>query len=202
MAENETPPPDPSGPEPLGAAEWTQGRAELRKVFANRAKLLARRPRTAAAVVGEDHLVFRLDDVQLSVPVLSVRKILAPHMVTQIPCVPAHLSRVIQVGGKIVSLLDMRPLLGRTSGSSPGATGKVVLIEDGGKRLGIMATSIERIRPVDPKRLGPVNGRAEALNAFLAGITGDMVLVVDPSRAIRTLRFDSSPTTSKPTEGT
>ncbi len=171
------------------AFDWSRTDEDLALTFRERARLLATPPDEGDDAVGIRHLVFALEGVRLAVALSSVESITAATRVGTIPRVPEHLSRVVQIGGRVVSLVDLRPLLGMSPGDGSKDPNRIVFVRAGRSLMGLMASELEGIVLIDTDDLSQATSHMSDAAGLLSGIAADMTLVLDVLRMTSELRF-------------
>lgn len=66
----------------------------------------------ASKQAGHKYLIFRIDQQQLGIPVLSVREIIGLQDITRVPQAPPFVRGVINLRGKVIPVVDLRQKLG------------------------------------------------------------------------------------------
>jgi len=91
--------------------EWQQDPL-VRTVLEDRARRLARLEADAQELVGEELLTFRLGEGGYSLPTRAVREIAPLRSYTPLPAMPEAVVGLTNLRGRLLALLDLRPLLG------------------------------------------------------------------------------------------
>ncbi|HUK63652.1 MAG TPA: chemotaxis protein CheW [Dongiaceae bacterium] len=78
-------------------------------------------------------MVFRLGDRSYGIDLGAVREILRPRPATRLPGAPAAVLGLVNVRGRIVTVVDLATTLGLRASPAPGA---VMLVEHGPKLVG------------------------------------------------------------------
>jgi purine-binding chemotaxis protein CheW len=122
------------------------------------------------------HVVFRIEKDRFALPLGAVREVvLPPEGFTQVPRTPPAVRGVMNLRGRVVTVVDLRTLLG-IEGSS--ASLKVVLLDRGRRDLGFLVTEVDGIESIE--RVAPSTARAEAKVRGVARLGGQAVTVLDP----------------------
>ncbi len=70
---------------------------------------------TELTMIDEEQLVTMMVDGQLfGIPILKVQDIVEPSQITPVPCAPSAIAGVLNLRGRIVTVIDLRELLGAT----------------------------------------------------------------------------------------
>jgi purine-binding chemotaxis protein CheW len=100
------------------------------------------------------------------------------------PCTPPFIAGVMNLRGQILAIVDLRKFFGLPA---RGLTelNRVIVLRDGDNELGLLADSVDGMRPVTApdlqQGLSTLTGIRER---FLKGITGQMVAVLDGGRLL------------------
>lgn len=82
---------------------------------------------TADGSLAGKYLTFVLDGGHYGVGILTVREIIAMHVITPLPRLPEHIKGVINLRGKIIPVLDLRTRLGLHTRETDRSTCVIVL---------------------------------------------------------------------------
>jgi len=126
-----------------------------------------------------DVTVFRLGSEQYAFEASHVREVVPLKRVTALPCVPPYIAGVINMRGRILSLLDLRRLFG-LAGESWSDESKVIILSDGSMEFGILADSIEGVQQVEPAILQEKLATIDAVKTnYLRGVTPEHLILLD-----------------------
>jgi purine-binding chemotaxis protein CheW len=153
-------------------------RAEDRAVLRARAAALARA--AAAPRHGETFsaVVFMLGDERYALDTRVVLQVGVLRELTPLPGARAPLHGVTQWRGDVLTVLDLRAVLGA---SLRGITdlGRLVVVEGGRHAFGILVERLVGMVEVDAAALQPLPREDAAARSLLKGVTEDAVFVVD-----------------------
>ena len=123
------------------------------------------------------HVVFRVEKERYALPLAAVREVVVPPgRFTRVPRAPASVSGVMNLRGRVVTVVELRSLLGLDRGSAT-AGQKVVLLDRGRRDLGLLVTDVDGIESVE--KVGPApEGAADGEG--VARLRGLAVTVLDP----------------------
>jgi purine-binding chemotaxis protein CheW len=158
--------------------------AQRDAIFADRAEELA------AAAPGEDAgdtfeaLVFAVGSELYAFPGPQVREVRPLPWLTSLSGTPAFIAGLINVRGRIVPVIDIRPLVGAPLGDGPKMS--VVLVPRRGGDIGILATDRPTMRVIREADLAePPAGAVSGLDpSCVRGIAPGLVLVLDAERLL------------------
>ena len=126
-------------------------------------------------------------DQLFGIPVLEVRDVLASQRITRVPLAPAEIGGVINLRGRIVTLIDLRCRFGMP----PRANGAAVMaigVESGGESYGLMIDNIGEVlrlsesdREPNPINLDPGLAR---ISSGIHRLDGRLLMVIDVERVL------------------
>ncbi len=99
-------------------------------------------------------VVFTLSGSWLAFRGIDVREILVPGKITEVPGLPDFVLGILNVRGDVESLVDIRGLLGLPAAAKTWAS-RVLIIEKGGLRTGILVDSVEDVGDVAAASIRP-----------------------------------------------
>lgn len=131
--------------------------------------------------------MFRVDTGRFALPLAAVREVVVtPELFTRVPRSPSAVRGIINLRGRVVTVVDLRPVLGMGEALSPAA--KLLLLDRGRRDLALGVAEVEGIEQLDrvssagPESTGLVRGVArlghstvqvldvEELDARVAGL--------------------------------
>jgi purine-binding chemotaxis protein CheW len=120
-------------------------------------------------------------------PILRVQDVFAPERVTRVPLAAPEIAGILNLRGRIVTLIDLRSRLGlgaRDKESQPMAIG----VESHGESYGLLIDSVgevlkleEAAREPNPLNLDP---KLAAVSAGIYRLEGQLLVVVDVDRIL------------------
>jgi purine-binding chemotaxis protein CheW len=123
------------------------------------------------------HVIFRVEKERYGLPLAAVKEVVVPpERFTRVPRAPAAVAGVMNLRGRVVTVVELRQLLGLPDGSTP--PGRVVLLERGRKDLGLLVTDVDGIEAVERVTTAP--GKAIPAVRGVARLRGLAVTVLDP----------------------
>ena len=183
--------------ERLAAAEAALAQAELTDaqrdaIFTRRAEELAAVPAPDAAAGSFEAVVFGLGDERYAVPSAQAREIrvLAPDEITSLPGTPPFVAGLINVRGRVVPVLDLRPLFGLAVATGDAAQAVLLLP---GRRGDVALLTAERPIVSRLPKSGldglPAGPSAGLDPAWVHGVTADLIVVLDVDRLLEDERL-------------
>lgn len=133
------------------------------------------------------YLLFTLSSETFALALLDVREVLALTDITRMPLSDPHVMGVINVRGQVISLVDLRKMLGIREPSKVDPLETAIIICDlGGITVGFVVDSIDAVATSSETRSltaqdGTVTGRSEFVSSLFER-NGRLVLVLDARR--------------------
>ena len=123
-------------------------------------------------------MVFRLGERSYGIDLGSVREILRPRTATRLPCAPASVIGLVNVRGRIVTVVDLATAIGVRRTPEPGA---VMLVEHGPKLVGAAVDEVLEVQRWENDGLDAAPGEVQSGSAVRALGTqdGGVVVVLD-----------------------
>ncbi len=120
-------------------------------------------------------------------PILRVQDVFIPERLTRVPLAPPEIAGVLNLRGRIVTLIDMRRCLGleqRADAGQPMAIG----VERSGESYGLVIDSIGEVLELDDaaREPNPVNldPRLARVSAGIHRLQGELLMLVDVDRVL------------------
>jgi purine-binding chemotaxis protein CheW len=154
-------------------------------VLRRRAAALARRPDRGRTADASAALLFELAGERYCIAASCVLRVLTLRELTPLPGAAAPLFGVTHWRGTVLTLLDIRALLGVTA---PGLTdmGRVVVVEGPDRDFGVIVDAVRDILELRDGDILKLPDRDDAASdSLLRGITADGVFVVDARRLVQ-----------------
>src|SRR5262245_768623 len=149
------------------------------RILEERARALMVQESDADAELGEELLTFRLGDGEYSLPAQYVREVQALGDITPLPFTPAFLVGLVNVRGRLLAVLDIRPLLDIARAPIRPQSFLLVLMVQG-LEVGLLADAVVEVRRSD-EQLAPVLSTAAGRGvAWVRGVDRRLSLLLDP----------------------
>jgi purine-binding chemotaxis protein CheW len=123
---------------------------------------------TAASAEIEEYLCFRVAEEEYAINILSIKEIIKPREVTEVPRMPAFISGVISLRGVIIPIMDMRCRLSLPTGVRTGRE-RVIVVKSGADFCGILVDWVVQVARIRRDEI-------EAPPAVLDGIDREFVM--------------------------
>lgn len=150
------------------------------RILEERARALAR-PAAEETAPGEELeiLVFCLSGERYGIEAHRAVEVVPLRGLTPVPCTPACVAGLIHHRGRVLPVLDLRPLLDLPA-QPPAETARVVAIEVGGMTFGILADSVAgTLRAPGADVVPPPVGRDGGRPTLVQGVTRSGVAILD-----------------------
>jgi purine-binding chemotaxis protein CheW len=154
------------------------------EILKARASALAEEKKDAGASETLDVVVFELARERYAFPLTQVGGVTLREGLTPVPCTPAFVLGIINLRGEIRTVIDLRtffdlPPAGITE------LNQVLLIQDGGLQLGILADAIRGVVSVPVADLQPALPTLADLPAdYVRGITSERLVVLEARKIL------------------
>ena len=150
----------------------------------------------------ELHIVgFKVGRETYGVPITSLHEIVRVPEVTAVPDAPEYMEGVINLRGKIVSVLDLRKRFGETT-TETSRRNRILVVEHHGKLAGLIVDSASEVLKIPASDVEP--SPTESLEGGLNCVTGlgkyqgRLIVLLDMAKL---LEFSASGRKSETTEG-
>jgi len=137
----------------------------------------------------EQHIVgFRIGRETFGVPIALVHEIVRVPEITAVPDSPGYVEGVINLRGKIVSVVDLRKRFGEKS-ITGNKRNRIVVAEIQGKLVGLIVDSASEVLKVPEKEieLPPTTFEEGELN-YVTGVgklNGRLIIMIDLNKVLR-----------------
>lgn len=163
---------------------------EDRRILKTRAQALAVEPASAAAA-GEmlEVVEFDLASERYAFPLADVREVSLLRELTPVPCTPPFVLGIINLRGEIRTVIDLKKFFDLPDAGIT-ELNKIILLEHGELKLGILADAIRGVRRIPLDDLQPALPTLTDIRAdYLRGVTSDRLVVLDPVKILADKRI-------------
>lgn len=133
------------------------------------------------------YLTFYLDSEEYGVEILKVQEIIGMLPITRVPRTPHFVKGVINLRGKVISIVDLRTKFGMPS-ADEGDESCVIVVQLQGVHLGVLVDRVSEVRAiVDQEIADAPSFGTEVDTEFLLGIAkgaGRVTLLLDIDRVL------------------
>jgi purine-binding chemotaxis protein CheW len=103
-----------------------------------------------------DVVAIRLGNQDFGVPVMQVRDVLCRQQLTPVPLAPRAIAGLLNLRGRIVTAIDLRPRLGLPAQALANDASHIVVVENGGGLYALIVDGVGDVLPIDEQRLEAV----------------------------------------------
>jgi purine-binding chemotaxis protein CheW len=165
-------------------------RAGVSEVLRRRAGVLARRPPAAEPDTPVISLLeFQVAGERYGLDVRYVQEVCRWRQFTRLPGTPAFLAGIMNLRGRVLSVVDLRRLLELPDPGLPAAN-KVIVLRHAAMTLGVLAREILGMRAVPLRSLHPPLPPLDGKRLeYLQGITPEWTAVLDAEKLLEDQRL-------------
>jgi purine-binding chemotaxis protein CheW len=120
-------------------------------------------------------------------PILRVQDVFAPERLTTVPLAPAEIAGVLNLRGRIVTLINMRRRLG-LGGEQDDAPPMAVGVESRGESYGLLIDSVGEVLKLDDMTCEPnpsnLDPRLASVSTGIYRLDGQLLMVLDVDRVL------------------
>lgn len=158
--------------------EARAARQEHRDLLRARAAALARVPRGERRAAAFTAVVFTLGDERYALALAPVLQVAVLRELTPLPGAAEPILGVTEWRGDVLTVLDLRPVVGA---AVQGVTdlGRIIVLDGPGRTFGILAHRVSDMVEVHAERLKPLPREPGQERSLLRGMTDDGMLVMD-----------------------
>ena len=153
-------------------------------ILHDRAHDLASEPPAADARDTLDAVVFELGGELYGIELLRVREVCSLKELTPVPCTPPFVLGIINLRGEIHTVIDLKKFFDLPA-SGLTELNKILILEGGDMRLGILADAIHGVRAVPLADMQSSLPTLTGIRAdYLRGVTGERLIVLDAAKIL------------------
>lgn len=160
---------------------------EVARILRSRALALATPPEETTPSAKMLHLlVFTLSGERFGIDTAHVLEVVSLRELIPMPCTPTFVIGVTHYRGRILTVLDLQPLL-NLPGKDRADCRTVILVEAGGMTFGIVADTVLDTRAVPAHKVAPPPEALTGLRrAVTFGVTEELITVLDLGALVQT----------------
>jgi len=135
----------------------------------------------------KEHVTAVIGGQLFGLPILRVQDVFHPERLTRVPLAPPEIAGVLNLRGRIVTLIDMRRCLGldRCEDDAPVMA---IGVESGGESYGLLIDSVGEVLQLDDgaREPNPVNldPRLARVSVGIHRLDGQLLMMVDVDRVL------------------
>jgi purine-binding chemotaxis protein CheW len=158
--------------------------ASIQDVLEKRAARLAQRPVTEAQSAPVDLIAFRLGREICAIDARVVMNVFRLAGLARLPGAAVPVYGVTLWRGEIMTVMDLRPLLGLST-AALNDLGRVIVVGRSRAAFGFLVDSVSGVRPTLPEEIHPSAAKSGSHKGLVKGITSDAVQVLDADQLLR-----------------
>lgn len=148
-------------------------------VLVERARALALHDEFTVTESGAAILSFRLGENSYSLPATSVREVQPLGVYTPLPAVPSFVVGLVNVRGRLLTVIDLRPLLGLPPAPpGPGAQQLIISVDD--SEISLLADSVVSVRHSSVELSPTPTSTAGRALVWVRGVDADLSIHIAP----------------------
>ncbi len=132
------------------------------------------------------YLCFNLGPEEFAIPLLSVREVLGLPEITPVPQTPPHFLGIMNLRGKVISIMDLRLKLGIKSAKTEETS--VIILEIGEASLGVVVDQVNSVQEISSEeRAEKPSMESSKSNEYVDGIykkEDRLILLLDIAKAL------------------
>ena len=137
----------------------------------------------------ELHIVgFQVGSETYGIPITSLHEIVRVPEITAVPDAPDYMEGVINLRGKIVSVIDLRKRFGHGEGR-PGKRNRILVVEHGGRLAGLIVDAASEVLKIPATEVEPAPAvfQEGGLNCVtgLGKYKGRLIVLLDTDRLLQ-----------------
>ncbi|HEY7861963.1 MAG: chemotaxis protein CheW [Gemmatimonadales bacterium] len=139
------------------------------------------------AVAPQQLVTFRLGEDRFAVDIFAVERVLRFTAPAAVPKLPPWMDGVIEHGGRVVPVIDLRSRLGMPR-LAPRPEQRIIVLAVGEEWLGVTVDSVHEVMAVAPDEIAPPPPIFRGLDAeYLRGLVrheGSLIIFLDVTRVL------------------
>ena len=140
------------------------------------------------------HLIFLLNDKRYALPLSKIKEVIRVTNITPLPGVVPFYKGLINIRGQIISVIDLRTLLGIETQTLDAKRNAIIISQVGEILVGAIVDKVEEVRAYDRSEMNISDtGRMEMAGAGVYGVakdqSGELTLLIDLEKAVENTDF-------------
>jgi purine-binding chemotaxis protein CheW len=158
---------------------WTTGPEETARILRERARILARATEKSGRGDTLEVVEFLLAKEHYGIESSAIRELYPLKDYTPLPCVPAFVLGLLNVRGRIISVIDLKKFFEMPE-KGISDLNKVIILQGDNMEFGILADAILGVRTIAVSEMGPALPTLTGIREeFLKGVTGERMVILD-----------------------
>lgn len=170
------------------------------QILLERAQILARQEMLQEEGRGEEILQFRLDTGTYGMPAHFVSEIQVLESYTPLPATPSFVLGLVNIRGRLLTVLDLRPLLG-IARRPPESNAFLVVINVNGVEVGLLADMVTGVQNGEVSLTPALSATSGHPVPWVRGLDQHLTLHIDPVQLMADKRLIVADGTDQKNEG-
>jgi purine-binding chemotaxis protein CheW len=140
-----------------------------------------------SAVNLKEYITAVVGNQLFGLPIQRVQDVFAPERITRVPLAPPEVTGVLNLRGRIVTLLDLRRRLGLEARRS-GEEMMAISVESRGESYGLLIDSVGEVLKLDEgdREPNPINldGKLAGVSAGIHRLERQLLMIIDVDRVL------------------
>lgn len=136
----------------------------------------------------EEYVTATVREQIFGVPILRVQDVFIPERLTRVPLAPPEIAGVLNLRGRIVTLIDLRRRLGLAPREANDAPEMAIGIESRGESYGLLVDGVGEVLKLDAdmREANPLNldPRLARVSAGIHRLEAQLLMVLDVDRVL------------------
>ncbi len=153
--------------------------SDVQHILEERALALARQDGSADAERGEEIIIFQLGNERYGIPASFIHEVQPLKSYTRLPAAPLWLIGLVNVRGRLLSALDIRPLLG-IEPAPPRTNAYLLILGVNGIEVSLLADTVIEIQHATLNLAPTPSVTAGHGVAWVRGVDLSLNIIIDP----------------------
>lgn len=140
----------------------------------------------ASTDASQQYVTVRIGPQLFGLPIAMVHEVFSPEAITGVPLAPKAIAGLLNLRGRIVTMLDMRRLLGLAAADGPSMA---VGIEHQSEAFGLMIDNVGEVLSLDGAKHEPnpanLDARWAAVSSGVHRLSGELMLILNVELVLR-----------------
>lgn len=142
------------------------------------------------------HLVtFRVGNELFGVPISAVQEIVRVPAIAHIPQSPEFVEGVINLRGRVITVVDMRKRLGQPPLADRTNKGRILVVEAGGRLVGVIVDEVAEVLKLSEEHVEPAPPMVAGLsNQYIKGVgklKDDLLILIEIEKILTTDQLEA-----------